>query len=698
MIGNAIWDLIHPSEFDNFSQFLTNILETHGAKYEGLLKHSNGQWLRYGIRGKSFKDKSGKSIIFLILRKIIAQEKFDITERKKQIIKLNKVYGELDQIYNKFSPTFITDTEGVIIRVNERFLSSFNFKKSDVIGKLCSSIWKSPLCNTDKCSLIKMKEGFDSYDYEIEKKPNKGSSNHFIITTYPYLGYKGKLIGSIKVITDITGKKKMMQRLKESEEKYRRLIENSLEGVWAVDSDAVTSFINQSMANILGYTVENIIGRSLFSFMDEKEVKITKSHLKEREMGISAERDVKMIHNNGSKVYLRVRASPLFNDDGNYEGSMAFCADITKRRLAEKKLKESEEKFRKAFHSSPNLLAITKMEDDEIVNVNEGFLLTLGYTREDVIGKTTINLNIWVDPDERNRFLNVLKEKKRAKEVEVQIRTKSGQILPTLFSGEIIKLNNELHLITIATDITELKKSEKKLEELSIIKSEFLRRASHELKTPLISIKGFSDLILSLYADQLDPVILSKIREINDGCERLQNIINNLLKTSRLESPELKPKVQKEDLSFLIKFCVHELESLAERRNQSIKIDILNDLNANIEKEEIHDVLSNLITNAIKYTPPKGKIEIKTELKEDSVVVSVSDNGIGFTEEQKTKIFQQFGKIERYGQGLDLGIDGTGLGLYISKRIVELHGGKIWMESEGKNRGASFYFTLPTVK
>ena len=250
-----------------------------------------------------------------------------------------------------------------------------------------------------------------------------------------------------------------------------------------------------------------------------------------------------------------------------------------------------------------------------------------------------------------------------------------------------------------------LKKSKRKLEDqnvelenLSELKSEFLRRASHELKTPLISIKGFSDLILSSYTDQLDPVIVSNLREINDGCERLQNIINNLLKTSRLESPELKPKVQKEDLSFLIKFCVHELQTLAERRNQNIKLDIQDEIYVNIEKEEIHDVLSNLLINAIKYTPPMGKIEIKTELKNDSVVVSVIDNGIGFTNEQKNKIFQQFGKIERYGQGLDLGIGGTGLGLYISKKIVESHGGKIWMESEGKNKGASFYFTLQTVK
>ena len=143
---------------------------------------------------------------------------------------------------------------------------------------------------------------------------------------------------------------------------------------------------------------------------------------------------------------------------------------------------------------------------------------------------------------------------------------------------------------------------------------------------------------------------------------------------------------------------MHELEALAEKRNQMIKLDIHSNLYANIEKEEIHDVLSNLLINAIKYTPPMGKIEIKTELKEDFVVISVRDNGIGFTNEQKKIIFQQFGKIERYGQGLDLGIDGTGLGLYISKRIVESHGGKIWMESEGKDKGSTFYFSLPIIE
>jgi signal transduction histidine kinase len=102
-----------------------------------------------------------------------------------------------------------------------------------------------------------------------------------------------------------------------------------------------------------------------------------------------------------------------------------------------------------------------------------------------------------------------------------------------------------------------------------------------------------------------------------------------------------------------------------------------------------------LLINAIKYTPPNGKILISSEILEEYFLISIQDNGIGFTEEEKSQIFKRFGKIERYGQGWDVGIEGSGLGLYISKKIIELHGGKIWLVSKGRNKGSIFNFTLP---
>jgi signal transduction histidine kinase len=145
----------------------------------------------------------------------------------------------------------------------------------------------------------------------------------------------------------------------------------------------------------------------------------------------------------------------------------------------------------------------------------------------------------------------------------------------------------------------------------------------------------------------------------------------------------LNPK--KEDLSFLIKFCVRNLRGLAETRNQFIYLNIYNKIILDFEKEKIHEVISHLIINALKFTPPYGEIKIQTDFRDDFVVFSVRDNGIGFTKEEKKKIFKKFGKIERYGQGWNIVIEGTGMGLYTSKKIVELHGGEIWVESSGRN-------------
>ncbi len=133
-------------------------------------------------------------------------------------------------------------------------------------------------------------------------------------------------------------------------------------------------------------------------------------------------------------------------------------------------------------------------------------------------------------------------------------------------------------------------------------------------------------------------------------------------------------------------------------RNQELIIDIQDSLNIKLEKEKIQYILINLLSNAINNSPQNEVIKIISKIKNNFVTISVEDNGIGIQEEEKDYLFKKFGKIERYGQGLNLGIDGIGLGLYISKKIIEIHGGSIWMESEGRNKGSTFHFSLPIIK
>jgi len=358
-----------------------------------------------------------------------------------------------------------------------------------------------------------------------------------------------------------------------------------------------------------------------------------------------------------------------------------------------RRLKESEEKYSDLFQYSNDAIILHDFEGN-ILEVNDRASELFNYSKEEFLTISTPMLRT-IEEQEKGEAVSEDFSKKGFLKFEINFIKKNGTIFPAEVSSREIEIKANNVIQAVIRDISERKMVEQKLIEVNKLKSEFLRRASHELKIPLISIKGFSDLILTLYREELNPDIISKLGEINQGCERLQLIINDLIHNSKLESSEFKPKFEREDLTFLINYCVDELSVMSTKREHSLNIELPNSLIARFEKEEIHDVITNLLSNAIKYTPPKGCIDIKTETLEDFVVVSIRDNGIGFTEEEKDRIFQQFGKIKRSGQGLDLENDGTGLGLYISKKIVESHGGKIWMESEGKNKGSTFYFSLP---
>ena len=283
---------------------------------------------------------------------------------------------------------------------------------------------------------------------------------------------------------------------------------------------------------------------------------------------------------------------------------------------------------------------------------------------------------------------------------DIDVQTKDGSWFLMRITPYKTITNTLDGIVVNFIDIDDRKKfeqmeAEKELLRVNRLKSEIMRRTSHELKTPLISIKGFSDLLLTVHHEKLDEDIISIIEEIKEGSLRLEDLIENILIASELDSNTVKLKKKEEDLVFLIRYCVNRMKRLANLRNQSIIIDIQDIIKIEIEKEHIYEVLDSLILNAINYTPPNGIIRIETEEKEGFIVVSINDNGIGFTEEEKLTIFKQFGKIERFGQGLEVKSGGTGIGLYISKKIIELHGGKIWVESSGRNKGSTFYFSLP---
>ncbi len=387
-------------------------------------------------------------------------------------------------------------------------------------------------------------------------------------------------------------------------------------------------------------------------------------------------------------------------------GIRGILIDITERKNKEIKLKESEETYRILSENSDDLISLYD-EKFRMIYINaESHSRVLGYPAKKFL-KLTFKMII-THKDDIIPFNNIVKKGIEEGNYRYQIRFKHQkghylwfQITAKFFSVDLEKKK----LLVVAREITDIKQAEKNLKEseeelikLNKLKSELFVRTSHELKTPLQSIKGFSDLLLTYHRSKLDDYSISKITAIKNGADRLQKLIGDILKAAELESGYTKIKSKNDNLSNLINVCVKEVQGFADLRKHQIELDVEPNLITNFEREQIHKVVSNLLNNAIKYTPPNGKIEINSNIKNNLILTSIKDNGIGFAREEIQMVFKQFGKIKRFGQNLQVIPDGTGLGLFISKKIVELHGGEIWVESEGRNQGSTFYFTLPITQ
>jgi signal transduction histidine kinase len=217
--------------------------------------------------------------------------------------------------------------------------------------------------------------------------------------------------------------------------------------------------------------------------------------------------------------------------------------------------------------------------------------------------------------------------------------------------------------------------------------------ASHQLRTPLTAIKGYISMMLEGIYNNFSPKAKEKLKYVLYSNERLIRIVNDLLNISKIELGKMEINKEKFQIEDLIDNVYQEMRPEAQKKNlkfiwQKPEIPLPK---INIDQLKIRQVISNLIDNAIRYTQ-KGEIEIKAEKKNLYIQISVKDTGEGLTKEEKEKIFTGF---LRGSAGTTYWIEGAGLGLYVAKKFVEMHNGKIWAESKGKGEGSTFYVELP---
>jgi PAS domain S-box-containing protein len=374
-------------------------------------------------------------------------------------------------------------------------------------------------------------------------------------------------------------------------------------------------------------------------------------------------------------------------------------------------VQNNQKRYMDLYEQSPDLYR-TINTDGVILDCNNIYATKLGYSKEEIIGKTIFDHS----PENIHQgIMDSFETWKRTGYVrnkEIWIKCKDGSIFPGLISatnlydmhGKLIGSNS------VIKDISEMYQYRKELEEsrtqiqiqlielqkLDMAKDEFLAMITHELKTPIVPIKSYVEMILSEKLGPLNDTQKNRLSVVQSNMVYLLKILNDLLDVQKIELGQLKLTKNLHDLAGIVEKTIDTMREDMAKKGISITINIQSNLVCLCDDVRIEQVLTNLLVNAVKFsTVGNGKISVKMYPENDWAKIIVKDNGIGINGDKLEQIFVKFYQMDNsstreYG--------GTGLGLSVCKGLIENHGGKIWAESEGVNKGAEIHILLPLAK
>jgi PAS domain S-box-containing protein len=496
-------------------------------------------------------------------------------------------------------------------------------------------------------------------------------------------------------VQDITEHKQMDEALRESEQKYRNIIETTNEGIVVIDAELRITYVNNRLMEKGGYSQEEVIGRLWWDFTDEEGKAISRLHMDKRRQGIDEVYELRLIRKDGSSFWVLVSSKSLFDKYGKFAGSLSMLTDVTERKEAEEKIKSLAN-----IVESSNDAIITKSLDGTITSWNKGAEQVYGYSAEEVLGRP---ISI-IEPDnlkgEIKQLADEVKQGKNVKHYETSRLKKDGTIInvSVTLSPVFDQYGKLVAISCIGGDIIEKKIAEKLIEEKKMAevanrtKNDFLAKISHELRTPLNSIIGFSDMLHEQAYGEMNEKQLRVTGYISKSGKHLLKLINNILDISKVEAGKMELNYKNFELAAKLNLIRNLLSPIADRK--SIKIEIYMDSKLTsicADEDKFAQIMYNLVDNAIKFSYENSLVKIGARKKGDLVEITVEDTGIGIKVENEYKLFKPFSQIDSFSSRKS---QGTGLGLSLVKQIVHLHGGYVWFRSN-PSKGSTFAFAIP---
>ena len=696
VIGTPFTDQIYPDELpevvDRYKQRMAG--EDVPPIYETALRRRDGSKIHAELNA-GMVTYQGKPADLVIIR--------DITERKRAeeaLKKSEEYFRALTE--NSSDIIIILDKKGTITYTSPSIERFSGYKPEELIGKSGFDFIKPvdlPKAIYDFSKAILTKENVIPNTFRVR---HKDGSERILSGLGKNLLDNPAVAGFVMNTRDITERNRAEEALRESEEKYRNLVESISDVIYAIDSSGVLTYMSPVVKKILGYEPDEVVGRQFLEFVHKEDHALLMrrfSELREENVRYS---DYRMIDKYGDIKWVRTMTKPII-EEGDFVGGRGTLIDITERKRAEEALRESEERYRTVARLSSEFAYSCLQAGDDGYEVNwitDAFFTLTGYSDAELHEQ-----RCWFfvsHPDDREMATKPLHELKvgESDTREFRVVTKGGRVLyiinhmecqvdPTAPGG--------LRLFGAVQDITERKKAEeeiqrkaKELQEKNDELTRFTYAVSHDLRSPLVTVQTFQGHlerdIRSRDAARVEKD-LGYIRNAADKMGRLLDDLRRFSRVGRIINPS-----EEAPLQAIVK---EALDLVAGRiTGRGVRIDLTEEpVVLYGDRTRLVEVFLNLVDNAVKFMgdQPAPRVEIGVEEAGEELALHVRDNGIGIDPELQPLVFGLFHK-------LDPGSEGEGIGLALAKRIVELHGGRIWVESESLGKGTTFRFTLANMR
>ena len=482
---------------------------------------------------------------------------------------------------------------------------------------------------------------------------------------------------------------------------FKDLFDNTSDLIHFATIEGNIEIANSAWLSTLDYELHEVVGRSIFDFIHQPCIAEYKAARKQTlERNKKTDLTTTFMSRQGKEVVVEGHIGCSFkNNEPIY--SLGVFKNITARKLAEKKLEASEKRLITFFKSGPDAVIVINQKQ-QILEWNPKAEIIFGYKAKEVVGKTLSETIIPHQYREAHNhgmthFLKTGEGPVLNKTIEITALHKKGHEFYISLSISNVKLEGEWIFIAFLSDITERKKTEEALiyKEAELLqaklmeerKNEFISIASHELKTPLTTIKAYAQLALTLSKED---GIIEYLKKIDQYTGKLTTLLNELLDVSKLNDGKLKLNQQEVELSTFLTEVLNSMQQITP--NHKIIFERNDISTVAIDSLRLEQVITNIICNAAKYSPGKDKILVNSVKEEDKVIISITDFGIGIPKNNFNKVFDRFYRVDEVAKEFS----GLGIGLFISSEIIKQHGGKIWVESK-ETEGSTFYFSLPLV-